>query len=127
MAGAPHHEVSSLNDFIFMCDQTFNFHTQAKKYDISKPFHDAPKETSSSHPGVPLHIERPYFDTLIYPPKRFLQQMIDNRNTQVAHNYSIVEDLGQTPYSMSALEVLQSCPTQRKSLFSAIGGLIPLI
>jgi hypothetical protein len=36
-----------------------------------------------------------------------------------------VEDLAQEPSTMSALEALQSCPTQRKSLLSAIGGFDP--
>jgi hypothetical protein len=43
----------------------------------------------------------------------------------VAQNYSIVEDLAQAPSAMSALEVLQSCPAQRKALLKAIGGIDP--
>ena len=38
-------------------------------------------------------------------------------------NYSIVEDLAQAPSAMSTLEVLQTCPTQRKALLKAIGGI----
>jgi hypothetical protein len=34
----------------------------------------------------------------------------------------VVEDLSQTPCAMSALEVLQSCPSQRKSLLTALGS-----
>ena len=33
----------------------------------------------------------------------------------------MVEDLGHTPCTMSTLEVLQTCPPQRKALFSALG------
>jgi hypothetical protein len=36
-----------------------------------------------------------------------------------------VEDLAQAPSAMSALEVLQSCPAQRKALLKAIGGIDP--
>jgi hypothetical protein len=43
----------------------------------------------------------------------------------VAQNYSIVEDLAQAPSTMSALEVLQSCPAQRRALLKAIGGIDP--
>jgi hypothetical protein len=43
-----------------------------------------------------------------------------------AQNYSIVEDLAQAPSAMSALEVLQSCPTQWKALLKAIGGIDPI-
>jgi hypothetical protein len=34
----------------------------------------------------------------------------------------VVEDLSQTPCVMFALEVLQSCPTQRKALLTALGS-----
>ena len=40
----------------------------------------------------------------------------------MAQNYNIVEDLVVSPSAMSALEVLQSCPAQRKLLLSAIGA-----
>jgi hypothetical protein len=36
-----------------------------------------------------------------------------------------VEDLAQAPSTMSSLEVLQSCPAQRKALLKAIGGIDP--
>jgi hypothetical protein len=34
----------------------------------------------------------------------------------------VVEDLSQTPCVMSALEVLQSCPAQRKALLTSLGS-----
>jgi hypothetical protein len=43
----------------------------------------------------------------------------------VAQNYRIVEDLAQAPSAMSALEVLQTCPAQRKALLKDIGGIDP--
>jgi hypothetical protein len=43
----------------------------------------------------------------------------------VAQNYSIVEDLAQAPSAMSTLEVLQSCPAQRRALLKSIGGIDP--
>jgi hypothetical protein len=48
-----------------------------------------------------------------------------NPHARAAQNYSIVEDLAQAPSAMSALEVLQSCPTQWKALLKAIGGIDP--
>jgi hypothetical protein len=54
-----------------------------------------------------LHIEKPE------PPphilKGILKRSTHNLNVRVAQNYSIVEDLGQDPCVMSALEVLQMC------------------
>jgi hypothetical protein len=49
-----------------------------------------------------------------------------NPHAHVAQNYNIVEDLAQDTFNvMSALEVLQSCPAQRKALLKAIGGIDP--
>jgi hypothetical protein len=48
-----------------------------------------------------------------------------NPHVCATQNYSIVEDLAQAPSAMSALEVLQSFPTQRKALLKAIGGIDP--
>jgi hypothetical protein len=48
-----------------------------------------------------------------------------NPHARAAQHYSIVEDLAQAPSTMSALEVLQSCPTQQKALLKAIGGIDP--
>jgi hypothetical protein len=48
-----------------------------------------------------------------------------NPHACVAQNYSIVEYLAQAPSAMSALEVLQSCPTQWKALLKDIGGIDP--
>lgn len=41
------------------------------------------------------------------------------------HNITILLGLAQAPSAMLALEVLQSCPTQRKSLLSTIGAIDP--
>jgi hypothetical protein len=59
---------------------------------------------------------------ILRPPKGVLKRSTHNPNAWVAQNYSIVEDLAQAPCAMSALEVIQSCPTQRKALLSAIGA-----
>ena len=55
------------------------------------------------------------------PPKWVLRKTTHNPNARATQYYSIVEDLSQAPCAMSALEVLKSCPTQRKTLLSAIG------
>ena len=44
-----------------------------------------------------------------------------NPNARATQNYSVVEDLGHTPCVMSMLEVLQTCPPQRKALLSDLG------
>jgi hypothetical protein len=51
-----------------------------------------------------LQIEKPEPPPCI--PKGVLKHSTHNPNSRAAHNYSIVEDLGQTPCAMSDLEVL---------------------
>ena len=57
-------------------------------------------------------------------PKASTKRTTINPNARAAQNYSVVEDLAQSPCAMSALEVLQSCPAQRSALLTAIGLLI---
>ena len=92
--------------------------THAKDYGSSQP--DLGKETAP--PKSPLHIKKPMDKPEIAPriPKGVLKHSGHNPNAQATQNYFIVEDLGQTPCAMSTLEVLQSCPLQRKALLSAL-------
>ena len=53
-------------------------------------------------------------------PKGIFKKTLHNPNSRAAENYSVVEDLAQTPCAMSALEALQSCPTQRDALLAAL-------
>jgi hypothetical protein len=59
------------------------------------------------------------------PPKGVVKKSTFNPHARAAQNYSIVKDLAQAPSAMSALEVLQSCPAQRRALLKAIGGIDP--
>jgi hypothetical protein len=70
-----------------------------------------------------LQIEKPEPPPRI--PKGVLKRSTHNPNARATQNYSIVEDLGQTPCAMSALEVLQTCPSQRNALLSTLGALEP--
>ena len=56
-------------------------------------------------------------------PKYVFQKELHNPNARATSNYSVVEDLSQTPCAMSSLEVLQSCPTQRDALLAALGSM----
>ena len=44
-------------------------------------------------------------------------------NAWATQFYNVVEDLAQVACAMSTLEVLQSCPTQRKNLLTTLGAL----
>ena len=73
----------------------------------------------------PLHITRPTVEPIPQMPKASTKCTTINPNARDAQNYSVVEDLAQSPCAMSALEVLQSCPAQRSALLTAIGAVDP--
>jgi hypothetical protein len=54
-------------------------------------------------------------------PKGAFNKDSHNPNPRAAQNYSITEDLAQTPCAMSTLESFHSCPSQMKALLSALG------
>ena len=55
--------------------------------------------------------------------KGVFKKTLHNPNARATSNYSVVEDLAQTPCAMLALEVLQSCPAQRDVLSAALGSM----
>ena len=93
--------------------------TCAKDYGSSQPS----RGKEPNPPRFPLRIEKHMDKLEISPliPKGVLKNSGHNPNSRATQNYSVVKDLGHTPCAMSALEVLQSCPLQRKALLSALG------
>jgi hypothetical protein len=61
-------------------------------------------------------------ETMTHILKGVFKKDSHNLNARAAQNYFVVEDLSQTPCMMSTLEVLQSFPSQRKALLSALGS-----
>ena len=98
--------------------------TQAKNYGIPKGNFSKDQPSTFQSNGPP-NIEKMELDPFPCPPKGAPCWIAYNQNSKVSYHYSIVEDLAQEPCTMSSLEVLQSCPTQRKSLLSSIGGVNP--
>jgi hypothetical protein len=99
--------------------------TRAKNYD-SPEGDSLPKDPpSTTPPNGPLTLEKPTIEPALHPPKGVLRRTTHNPNARATQHYSIVEYLSQAPCAMSALEVLQSFPMQRKSLLSSIGGIDP--
>ena len=73
-------------------------------------------------PSLPLHIEKTLGETMTHISKGTFKKSSHNPNARVTQNYSVVEDLSQTPCAMSTLEVLESYPSQRKALLAALGS-----
>jgi hypothetical protein len=90
-------------------------------HDYSKPS-ASKKGKEAELPSLPLQIENTLGETMTHIPKGAFRKSSHNPNARAAHNYSVVEDLSQTPCAMSTLEVLQSFPTQRKALLTTLGS-----
>lgn len=52
--------------------------------------------------------------------------MEHNTHVKLSRNYSIVDELAQSPTTMSILEVLQTCPSHKKSLLTTSATIDPL-
>jgi hypothetical protein len=114
---------SSTTSYVLMCtgnskQNNIALTTRAKDYSPSKEkVDDLPPslvQPSLATPPTngPLHLKRLSLDTILRsPPKGIIQKLAFNPHAHAAQNYNIVEDLAQAPSTMSALEVLQSCPT----------------
>jgi hypothetical protein len=64
-----------------------------------------------SPPPLETNLQIEKSKPLPYIPKGVLKLSTHNPNSKSSHNYSIIKDLGQTPCTMSALEVLHTCPS----------------
>ena len=86
-------------------------HTRNKNYEKEA----SEKGKSIGETYKPLTVEKP---TKPMPkiPKGVFKKTLHNPNARVVANYSVVEDLSQTPCAMSALEVLQIFPMQRDAI-----------
>ena len=113
-----------------MSSETINLNTRAHSYDpplekkLDEVSSDKPS-TSTPPPSNGIHIEKPIPEEMFLPPKSTLRKSVINPNACSSQYYKIVEDLAQAPFTMSALEVLQTCPTQRKNLLTALGSMDP--
>ena len=113
-----------------MFSGTVNLNIISQSYDppLEKKPDDVPfeKPSASTHPpNNGLHIEKPIGEEIFCPLKGTLHKSIINPKARATQYYNIVEYLAQAPCAMSTLEVLQTCPTQRKNLLAALGAMDP--
>ena len=74
--------------------------------------------STSKETSAPLHLPP-------FPPCPPIRRVANNATARSTVSYNIVDDLAQTPTAMSALEVLKTFPTQRKSLLAVLGAIEP--
>jgi hypothetical protein len=129
------HDEASMSAHIYMFNG-INLTTHSKTYDtpgnldkgkVPNGTGTLPDPSSSfvSPPSVnpssgPLQIEKPKFDSILCPPKSTIYKDTFNPSSCSTQKYNIVEDLAQASCVMSALEVLQHCPNQRRTLLDTI-------
>jgi hypothetical protein len=101
---------------------------QMRNHQYHAPAESTPisPETNPAPTGPLLVIPHPSSKPPLCIPRIPLCRNVHNPQAREAHNYSLVDDLAQSPAAMSVLEVLQTCPTQRKSLLSTIGAVDPV-
>jgi hypothetical protein len=114
---SPTNNPASMNVYMVRGDAFIS--TRAHNY--SKPS-TSKKGKEAELPSLPLQIEKTLGETMTRIPKGTFKKASHNPNARATQNYSVVEDLSQTPCAMSALEVLQSCPSQRKALLTSLGS-----
>jgi hypothetical protein len=114
----PPNNSSSANVYMVRGDSLITI----REHDYSKPS-ASEKGKEDEIPSLPLQIEKTLGEMMTRIPKGAFKKASHNPNARAAQNYSVVEDLSQTPCAMSALEVLQSFPAQRKALLTALGSI----
>jgi hypothetical protein len=107
---------SSMN--VYMMKGNVDIATRTRDYGMPNT---SEKGKEVENPSLPLHIEKTLGETMTCIPKGAFKKASHNPNARATQNYSVVEDLSQTPCAMSSLEVLQSFPSQRKDV-SALGS-----
>jgi hypothetical protein len=99
--------------------------TRNRQYPTTAESTPTSSEPNPTPTGPLLVIPHPPTEPPLRIPCIPLCRNVHNPQARAAHNYSLVDDLAQSPAAMSVLEVLQTCPTQRKSLLSTMGVVDP--
>jgi hypothetical protein len=100
--------------------------TRNRQYHAPAESPPIPPETKPTLTRPPLVIPLPTAEPPLRIPCIPLRRNVNNPQAREIHNYSLVDDLAQSLAAMSVLEVLQTCPTQHKSLLSALGVVDPV-
>jgi len=105
-----------------------NLQTQLRQYDKPSTSSATKSKTKAStkpltRPNGLLEIPQPKVEAI----SKILKGPLCHNTTsnRVSHTYSIVDDLAQSLAAMSNLEVLQSFPSQNKSLLTTLGTVDP--
>jgi hypothetical protein len=113
------------HNILLTSEEDIIFQRRGSQYDAPLEYTPTTSETTPTTVAQPLMIPRPNIEPTIHIPHIPLQHNVNKPWSREAHNYSLIDDLAQSLASMSILEVLQTCPTQWKSLLSTLGAVNP--
>jgi len=82
-----------------------NAHIQTKAHDY-RMLESPEKGKEAPDPFRPLHIKKKMGETMTQIPKSAYKKYFHNPNARATQNYSVIEDISQTPCVMFSLEVL---------------------
>jgi hypothetical protein len=116
--GPPPYLSNLVSANVYMMKGSIDITTRTRDYRMPNTSEKG-KESENTH--LPLQIEKMLGETMTFIPQGTFNNASHNPNTRATQNYSVVEDFSQTPCALSALEVLQSCPSQRKAMLAALG------
>jgi hypothetical protein len=117
--GPPPYTSNPSSTNVYMMKGSVDILTRTRDYEIPNT---SEKGKEDENPHIPLQIENTLRETMTCISKGEFKKSSHNPNTRATQNYSVVEDLSQSPCAMSGLEVLQSFPSQRKALLAALGS-----
>ena len=118
----PHY--SMIKHFL-MISFDVNLQTRRKQYGATIEIMTIDKGKDTTPMNDTLNLPIPPIDGIPKVPK-FTDHCIANTpNARFAPNYSVVDDLAQSPDTMLTLEVLRNFPLQRKYLVSSLGTFNP--
>jgi len=113
---------------VYLTTYTMTYDTppsKSSKENVTNGNASDPPSTSVTPPSKPIWIEKPSFESILHPPKSTIRNFTFNTNSRATQNYNNVEYFSQAPCTMSALEVLQHCPSQHRNLLATIEAIDP--
>jgi hypothetical protein len=116
---------NSVDRSVLLTSEEILLQTHNRQYGMLPDSTPTTSETRPSTPRQPLMIPCPNAEPIPRIPLMPLRQNVHNPHARAAHNCSLVDELSHSSIAMSMLEVLQTYPSQQKSLLSALGVVDP--
>jgi hypothetical protein len=98
-------------NILLTSEEEILWQTHGRQYSTPLESIPATLEASLATTGQPLMIPRPNTEPTIRIPCISLRRNVNNPQARATHNYSLVDDLAQSPTAMFVLEVLQTRPS----------------